>query len=899
MALTQLEPYMVNTSGSYTVATLTATTEVVAAGASIIPVKITSVQSATSGYVSDSATAVSTSGGYLIITGSGFQSGCQVLIGSSLTTAAATTFVNSTTLNVQLNATSSGTYPVHVVNTDGSVGISVPGIVFDAYPVWSTGATLPQQAANLPISLSLSATDSNSLTYSITQGSTLPSGLSLSSSGLLTGTITGITNQTTYTFSIDAVDSVYNEHTARTFSVTVVVSDPYFNVTTLLLNGEGTAATNGAQNNTFLDSSSNAYSITRNGTPAQGTFSPYGTLWSNYFAPANPTYSNCLYINQSSGTDLGSGSFTWECWLNPSVNNQPIATKRASDGALTGSWMIATDSSNNLYISAVTGSGPTYTTSGTPVTLNVWNHLAIVRNSSNVLSIYINGTRAYTGTVTYNWTCSQIFFLGTNGNTGGTFPGGGGLTGGINGYVSNFRIVQNTAVYDPTLSSLTVPTSPLTAISGTSLLICQSNRFVDNSTNNLTLNTYYYPQVQRFSPFQYSQTYSTSVIGGSGYFNGSTDYLSIADNANLEFGAGTITVELWFYMTGTSGYLLDKNNSSTGAVPGFSLYVSTTTITWYYDAQNNGYVISPITTTVSQNAWHHLVLVRSVSGSTTNAVFLDGVRVGTSTTSTAFPDSTQNFRIGAAFLSSSPIYFFTGYISNLRFVKGTAVYDPTQTSFSPPQSPLTAISNTQLLLSGTNGGIIDQSSRNNLITVGSAQVSSTQVKYGTGSLKFNGTTDYLTAIPSNVFSFNTGDFTVEGWYYVTASADQGLWDQRLSNGSTAGFACRLITSTNYIRVIFNNATALTTSQAVTLNQWNHIALVRASGVVTVYLNGTAMTGGSATATTPSATDTNMWIGKLQDPSYFYNGYIDDFRVTKGYARYTTTFTPPTQQLIGQ
>ena len=61
---------------------------------------------------------------------------------------------------------------------------------------------------------------------------------------------------------------------------TVAPSDPNFRNVTLLLHGDGT---NGGQNNTFVDSSANAFTITRNGNTTQGSFSPYGSNWSNYF----------------------------------------------------------------------------------------------------------------------------------------------------------------------------------------------------------------------------------------------------------------------------------------------------------------------------------------------------------------------------------------------------------------------------------------------------------------------------------------------------------------------------------------------------------------------------------------------------------------------------------------
>ena len=86
----------------------------------------------------------------------------------------------------------------------------------------------------------------------------------------------------------------------------VQAPDPYFEYVTLLLHGDGT---NGAQNNTFLDSSANAFSITRNGNTTQGSFSPYGVNWSGYFQNANGYRLVCdgtnggVYRNACSGTN--------------------------------------------------------------------------------------------------------------------------------------------------------------------------------------------------------------------------------------------------------------------------------------------------------------------------------------------------------------------------------------------------------------------------------------------------------------------------------------------------------------------------------------------------------------------------------------------------------------------
>lgn len=887
MALTQLESYMVNTSGSYTVSTLSATAGITAAGTSVIPVKIASVQSATSGYVSDSATAVSTSGGYLIITGSGFQSGCQVLIGS--TYAAATTFVNSTTLNVQVNATGSGTYPVYVVNTDGSVGIKVPGIVFDAYPVWSTGATLPQQIVNGSISISLSATDSNSLTYSVTQGSTLPSGLSLSSGGLLSGTITGITSQTTYTFSIDAVDSTYNEKTARTFSVTVVVGDPYFNLTTLLLNGEGTAATTGATNNTFLDTSLNGFTVTRNGTPTQGTFTPYSQNgWSNYF---NGT-TDYLTVASNAVFAFGTGDFTIEFWVYPTATTAQY-------------WFDLNDATNRLLIfyAGVNiiyyfNPGGSTLISGSAPTFNAWNHIALSRVGGST-KMFLNGVQTgstYADTKSYP---AMPLYIGKDG-AAATY---------ITGYMSNVRVLKGTGLYS---SNFTPNIVPLTAITNTSLLTCQSNRFIDNSTNNLSITVNGTASVQAFAPFNYTIPYSTTTVSGSIYYNGSTDYLTVASNAALNMGTGDFTIECWVYPISNAVNYPTFLANITGWSAGASghRFSNTNYANKFWFGLNGSAGISggdpfmASTNTFSFNAWHHYALTRSGN---TWRMFVNGNLENTQTYSGSFDAGYGGLRTGWSTWDAANGYF-AGYTSNLRLIKGTAIYTST---FTPPTSPLTAISNTQLLLTGTNGGIIDQSGRSNLTTVGSATVSTSTYKYGTGSMSFNGSTSGLLAPTSPLFAFGSGDFTIELWYYPTSTS--GTNPNIMCNNSGSGsfvsgqwslHAPHATYANKYSLWVASNSTSsalLVSATSISTNTWTHIAITKSGSNWKLFLNGTSDATATYAGGLDSGTSNPQYIGYQPsvDSGRYITGYIDDLRFTKGYARYTANFTAPTTQLIGQ
>jgi len=114
-------------------------------------VKISNIQVTNSGGTVLDDTAVDTAGGYILLTGSGFASGCQVIINN--VPATSTTFVNSTTVRAQLPATAAGTYIVYLANIDGSVGIRVNGVTFSASPGWQTSSSLKKQFTHLQLLL--------------------------------------------------------------------------------------------------------------------------------------------------------------------------------------------------------------------------------------------------------------------------------------------------------------------------------------------------------------------------------------------------------------------------------------------------------------------------------------------------------------------------------------------------------------------------------------------------------------------------------------------------------------------------------------------------------------------------------------------------------------------------
>jgi len=211
----------------------------------------------------------------------------------------------------------------------------------------------------------------------------------------------------------------------------------------------------------------------------------------------------------------------------------------------------------------------------------------------------------------------------------------------------------------------------------------------------------------------------------------------------------------------------------------------------------------------------------------------------------------------------------------------------------------TNIREVSLLLhgNGTNGStvITDSSLTPKTVTAfGNAQISTAQSKFGGASIAFDGTGDYLTLPVNNSFSFDA-DFTIECWVYYSSSAIQVIFDARNGDALT-NYALSLNASDKLLFVY--SASTLASATSVPKNQWVHVAVTRASQTIRLFINGVVdantlvLAGAINAASFPSIGGGRNTISDSVT-GYYLNGYLDDLRITKGVARYTANFTPPT------
>ena len=656
-----------------------------------------------------------------------------------------------------------------------------------------------------------------------------------------------------------------------------LIPDPYFEYTTLLLPGNGT---NGANNNTFLDGSTNNFTITRNGNTTQGTFSPFSqTGWGNYFTGSGSTY---LSIASSADLQLTNSTvFTIEAfiyWTGTTGTQQGIISKRGSSA--TQEWGLVINSTGKLVFTNTT----TDYIGGTTLNKNQWNHIAVSSDGTNI-AVYLNGSRDSTPTAATGIVSStNDVLIGYQTTTANPYTG----------YISNLRVVKGTQLYSGT--SYTVPTATLTAVTNTSLLTCLSNRFVDTNTQTTakTITVSGSPSVVAFSPFNPGLPWSAATNGGSGYFDGNGDYLQTPNNAAFNLSSGSFTIEAWVYRTNptTSDYVF-WSGTATGSNSGLNFYISGGNLLYI----DNGVTGTTGYGSVTGNQWIHVALIRDGGNS---YLYVNGVCANPSTPVTQAIGTGGIGLIGCAGVTTQGN--FDGYISNFRIIKGQALVTG-GANFTPPTGPVnatqvgwngstTALTGTcSLLLNYTNAGIYDATSKNDLETldntVNGVRISTAQSQFGGSSIYFDGTgTDYLWIQADQPFQrFGTAPFTIELWIRLAATGSaRGL----VAKGtSTTGWLVSLNTSN---QVVFTYGTStITSTGTISANNWTYIAVVRegtGANQTKIYIGG--VNDGTGTVSTDFTQTSSMYIGADRTGGSLFSGYIQDVRITNGYARTVTT-----------
>lgn len=199
-----------------------------------------------------------------------------------------------------------------------------------------------------------------------------------------------------------------------------------------------------------------------------------------------------------------------------------------------------------------------------------------------------------------------------------------------------------------------------------------------------------------------------------------------------------------------------------------------------------------------------------------------------------------------------------------------------------------------LHMQGVNNWTTFTDSSSNALTVtanGNAKTTTSDFKWGSACGIFDGVGDYLSIAASSAMDFGTGDYTVEMWVkwsYIPNA--QTLID--FGNGTT------------YLRIDGGNTLYVFDSGAFVINaatitqlsagQWYHIALVRSGTSRTVYVDGSSIGSGTRSGSAGSSSITTK-VGARYDSALAFNGLMQDLRITKGVARYTATFTPPSAQ----
>jgi len=634
-----------------------------------------------------------------------------------------------------------------------------------------------------------------------------------------------------------------------------VPTDEYWNDVQLLLNGD--KGTDGDNNTTFTGA-------TITGSPDAANVNPYGAHYFDF------TGGELDILETASEFTFGTGDFTVELWarFDTLASSREIVDWRNAAGAQTGYPALFTSVTSFSWFNG------TSTILSSTITQNTWYHFAVARESGTI-RLFVDGAQVDSASDTTN-------YLGVQDNL---HIGGLQSQFFIDGKLSNLRIVKGTALYT---AAFTPPRKTLTDVTGTSLLTFVNGALVDYSSEAHEITTA--AGVITANPGGPLNKPYDENAGSIVYPNGTSGNTNYIRYAGAQTGMGTnFTIECWVYPY-TLGTSYATNNVAT--ILDTDRTSGNSTADWWHLYQNGSAIkfgsgVSGSATEVGSWAsvlsgasqWHHLLMTYN---GTNLELFVNGVSQGTvAWASGSSGTGTRDLYVGK---QPGQTRYVRGLISDVRLsdtVRETA-------DFTPPTAPLTSDANTTKLIQFNEAACGDLTGRAIVTEAGDAQMDTAIFKYGTGSLLFDGTGDYLQA---TVEAPGTGDFTIECWArFDSVSPGEGLFQLDATLGDAIqGPAAGYSNGGGNVWYMYAGANQFGGTNTPSSGTWYHVAYVRSSGVSKLYIDGVEEI---SIADTTNYTDTNINIGGWYSTSFLLDGNIDDFRYTKGVARYTGSFTPP-------
>ena len=578
------------------------------------------------------------------------------------------------------------------------------------------------------------------------------------------------------------------------------------------------------------------------------------------YAEFNGTSSYFSVPDHADWDVVGSNADSWtiDLWVKHTDHAATEAYMSQYQGAADYWWLGHSDSSNGIAFQAETTAGGVIVNTGYAGEINDtnWHHVAMCKVASEY-AIYLDGAQVnYVSAASVGTFAADLYL--------GVWDGAGSPLFRYDGRMDEVRI-QNSNAFSATpvvglSDTITVPVAPHTSDANTHLLLHLDGNADDSGNTTHTV-----------TPANITYGVGSKWNNASLKFDGTGDYVTIPDSADWNIvtpvGSQTIDLQAAFNTHAGTDFLMEQWSGAAanrwhlthtdGSGLQFQIVIGgSNQWSWTYSGLGE----------ITDSNWHHIAMIKV---GTFYAVYLDGNQIGIAW-SPATADYTGTLEIGQFHGASN---YFDGNMDEIR------VQADNYFLAAPNSYPAASV-----LFKGETG-----------------------LKNSCGEM--NGISDYFTAPDHADWDFDSGDFTIDFWAKfddVGTATREDICGQRVdvNNRWYIGFNQTGAGTPGKILIEFNSTSGGVGGlrfrrevDATLVGAWHHFAFVRNGSNLYMFLDGSEITDvwpGDIVADAPNVASL-LYVGAMPLNSYYMDGTLDEFRISKGIARWTTDFTPPTEK----